>query len=162
MVARAYIALGGNLDGPLRHIKTALTELQDLAVHPLQHSALYRSAPHGPVAQPDYLNAVAALDTALDAGQLLTQLLAIEIRHGRIRTGERWGPRTLDLDLLLYDDMQCTDDNLSLPHPRLRERNFVLYPLYEIAPQLHIPGGGTLRELVRRCPAHGLTRLTDL
>ncbi|MCL5669612.1 MAG: 2-amino-4-hydroxy-6-hydroxymethyldihydropteridine diphosphokinase [Gammaproteobacteria bacterium] len=162
MTTRAYIALGSNLNDPLHHIKTALDELQSLDPHPLQHSALYRSAPHGPVAQPGYINAVAALDTALDAKQLLTRLLAIETRHGRIRTGERWGPRTLDLDLLLYGDMQCTDDTLSLPHPRLHERNFVLYPLYEIAPQLHIPGRGMLRELIRRCPAHGLTRLTGL
>jgi 2-amino-4-hydroxy-6-hydroxymethyldihydropteridine diphosphokinase len=160
MITRAYVALGGNLDDPLHHIKTALTELQDLAVQPSQHSALYRSAPQGPVAQPDYINAVAVVDTALDARQLLMHLLAIEIRHGRIRTGGRWGPRTLDLDLLLYGDMQCTDDTLSLPHPRLHERNFVLYPLYEIAPELFIPGHGALRKLVQRCPAHGLTRLT--
>ncbi len=161
MIARAYVALGGNLDDPLRHIKTALAELQDLAVHPLTHSALYRSAPHGPVAQPDYINAVAALDTALAPKQLLTQLLAIETSHGRIRTGERWGPRTLDLDLLLLGETQCTDDTLSLPHPRLHERNFVLYPLYEIAPELFIPGHGALRKLIRHCPAHGLTRLSD-
>lgn len=160
MLTRAYVALGSNLDEPLRHIKTALAELQDLAVHPLKHSALYRSAPHGPVPQPDYINAVAALDTSLDPKQLLKQLLAIETKHGRIRKGERWGPRTLDLDLLLFGETQCTDDVLSLPHPRLHERAFVLYPLYEIAPQLHIPGRGTLRELVRRCPAHELTRLT--
>ncbi|MEO5702351.1 MAG: 2-amino-4-hydroxy-6-hydroxymethyldihydropteridine diphosphokinase [Gammaproteobacteria bacterium] len=159
----AYIGLGSNLDNPRQHIIDALHELAVLATtRVVTHSALYVSKPVGPVSQPDYVNAVASLQTILSARQLLDCLLEIEGRHGRIRDSIRWGPRTLDLDLLLYGDVQTRDETLVLPHPRLQERNFVLIPLYEIAPQLVIPGQGALCDLVACCPADGLARLETI
>jgi len=116
----------------------------------------------GPQAQPDYLNAVAALDTRLAAEELLRELHLIEEQHGRERGPERWGPRTLDLDLLLYGDAQVEGDGLTVPHPGLPERNFVLYPLHEIAPQLHIPGAGSLQVLLERCSSLGLQAMPAL
>jgi len=106
--------------------------------------------------QPDYLNAVAAVDTRLTAPELLKELHLIEGLHGRVRGAERWVPRTLDLDLLLYGNSQMAGDVLTVPHPGLPERNFVLYPLHEIAPQLHIPGAGSLQTLLERCSSLGL------
>lgn len=158
----AYVGLGSNLDNPREKITSALQELSALPATRLEgHSALYASKALGPAGQPDYINAVAALQTRLPALQLLEHLLEIEARHGRIRDGSRWGPRTLDLDLLLYGDLQTQGEHLTLPHPQLHERNFVLYPLYEIAPQLVIPAYGTLSELVKLCPSAGLVRLTN-
>ncbi len=158
----AYVGLGGNLHNPRQTITSALQELSALpATHLEKHSALYASKALGPAGQPDYINAVAVLQTRLPALQLLEHLLEIEARHGRIRDGSRWGPRTLDLDLLLYGDLQTHDERLTLPHPRLHERNFVLYPLYEIAPQLVIPARGTLSELIKLCPPTGLVRLAN-
>jgi 2-amino-4-hydroxy-6-hydroxymethyldihydropteridine diphosphokinase len=95
----------------------------------------------------------------LSARELLAELLEIERQHGRIRTAQRWGPRTLDLDLLLYGDLQYQDDTVTLPHPRLHERSFVLCPLFDIAPDLVIPARGSIRELLKHCPEHTLTRL---
>ncbi|HLA74296.1 MAG TPA: 2-amino-4-hydroxy-6-hydroxymethyldihydropteridine diphosphokinase [Gammaproteobacteria bacterium] len=156
----AYIGLGSNLAHPPQQIRSALKELDILPdSRLLVCSPFYRSKPLGPPGQPDYINAVAALATALPALELLTGLLAIEDRHGRIRTEVRWGPRTLDLDLLLYGDRQTRDKVLTLPHPHLSERSFVLYPLYDIAPDLVIPGRGPLRELLQHCPRQELTQL---
>ena len=156
----AYVGLGSNLYNPRQQITDALQELTALpATRVAAHSALYQSKPVGPADQPDYVNAVAALHTALTARQLLDCLLEIEGQHGRIRDGSHWGPRTLDLDLLLYGDVQIQDENLIVPHPQLHERSFVLVPLYEIAPQLVIPGQGALRDLVACCPADGLVLL---
>ena len=156
----AYIGLGSNLAHPPQQIRSALKELDILPdSRLLVCSPFYRSKPLGPPGQPDYINAVAALATALPALELLTGLLAIEDRHGRIRTEVRWGPRTLDLDLLLYGDRQAHDKVLTLPHPHLSERSFVLYPLYDIAPDLVIPGRGPLRELLKHCPRQELTQL---
>lgn len=160
-MVRAYVGLGSNLDDPQAQIRQALHELDGLArVRLARVSSLYRSAPMGPAGQPDYLNAVAALDTSLDADELLLLLQGIEEFHHRVRNGERWGPRTLDLDLLLYGD-QCIDSaHLRVPHYGLAERNFVLYPLAEIAPpDLVVPGQGSLAELLARCPDTGLQRL---
>ena len=160
-MVRAYVGLGSNLDDPQAQIRQALRELGDLArVRLARVSSLYRSAPMGPAGQPDYLNAVAALDTSLDADELLLLLQGIEEFHHRVRNGERWGPRTLDLDLLLYGD-QCIDSaHLRVPHYGLPERNFVLYPLAEIAPpDLVVPGLGSLEALLARCPDTGLRRL---
>jgi 2-amino-4-hydroxy-6-hydroxymethyldihydropteridine diphosphokinase len=110
----------------------------------------------GPKDQPDFVNAVVALDTALAPHALLRELQAIECRHGRVRGTERWGPRTLDIDLLLYGDLQMEDELLTLPHPGLPERNFVLYPLHEIAPCLEIAGMASVSALISRCSAEGL------
>ena len=153
-MVRAYLGLGSNLADPLQQVARALDEL--LAIPQSQcvaRSRLYRSAPIGPHDQPDYINAVAALDTQLDARTLLHHLQHIEQLHGRVRDGERWGPRTLDLDLLLYGDEISSDDELTLPHPRAHERAFVLAPLYAIAPHSMIPGKGKVFDLLERCRA---------
>lgn len=110
----------------------------------------------GPADQPDYVNAVMAIDTALSPVSLLNALQAIETAAGRIRKGERWGPRTLDLDMLLYADEVIASERLIVPHPGMALREFVLYPLAEIAPDLMIPGLGSVGELVSRCPRRGL------
>ncbi len=147
----AYIGLGSNLADPQAQLQRAFVELAGLPQSRLRaQSSLYRSAPMGPQDQPDYVNAVAALETALSPLALLAELQALEHAHQRVR-GEYWGPRTLDLDLLLYADQRIDLPTLSVPHPGLYERNFVLYPLAEIAPGLDIPGFGALGELLARC-----------
>ncbi len=113
----------------------------------------------GPVGQPDFVNAVAAIDTRLDAHALLSDLQAIEQQQGRVRSGMRWGPRTLDLDLLLFGDKQINTGRLTVPHPGLLQRDFVLYPLYEIAPDLQFNSGELLAELVKEHPDNGLELL---
>jgi 2-amino-4-hydroxy-6-hydroxymethyldihydropteridine diphosphokinase len=156
----AYIGLGSNLADPARQIKVARAEIAALVhVQELAFSSLYRSPPMGPQNQPDYVNAVMAIATTLPALDLLRCLQHIEHEQGRIRTGERWGARTLDLDLLIYGDQQITVPDLIVPHPGLSERSFVLYPLFEIAPQLHVPGKGKLADLLAQCPLGGLERL---
>ena len=158
--ARAYIGIGGNLDDPLLQMRRAFRALRELpASRCVACSPLYRSAAvGGPSGQPDYLNAAAALDTTLAPDELLTALQAIETAQGRTRT-VRWGPRTLDLDLLLYDQLVLDEPRLTLPHPRLHERVFVLYPLYDIAPDLEIPGHGLLIDLLTKFPQTALVRL---
>ncbi|HEB92318.1 MAG TPA: 2-amino-4-hydroxy-6-hydroxymethyldihydropteridine diphosphokinase [Gammaproteobacteria bacterium] len=151
LVVTAYIGLGSNLADPQARLRCAFTELAQLPQSQLlAQSSLYRSAPLGPQDQPDYLNAVAALETALSPLALLAGLQAVETAQQRVR-GERWGPRTLDLDLLLYADRTIDLPTLTVPHRGLYERNFVLYPLAEIAPGLVIPGVGVLDELLARC-----------
>lgn len=158
---RVYIGLGSNINDPIAQIKTALVALNAIPeTCNVQHSSLYRSTPltldvnATAPSQPDYINAVAALDTRLEPMQLLAELQALEQRQGRTRGAQRWGARTLDLDLLLYADWQCKSEELTVPHPRLHERSFVLYPLFEIAPDLHVPGRGSVRDLAARCRIH--------
>ena len=115
----------------------------------------------GPQDQPDYLNAVAALETTLLPHELLDQLQAIETAQGRVRGATRWGSRTLDLDLLLYGNETINDERLVVPHPGMKARSFVLYPLYEIAPGLLLPGGETLASLLNNCPREGLKIYPD-
>lgn len=158
----AWIGLGSNLGDPRGAIERAFTELDALPASSLrERSRLYRSRPWGPVAQPDFLNAVAALDTGLAPEELLDELLGIEKRHGRER-GERWGPRTLDLDLLLYGEETISTPRLQVPHPRLAERAFVLVPLAELAPELEVPGEGTVAELLARVDADGVVALEEV
>jgi len=153
-VIQAYVGLGSNLNDPVRQVKTALAALHGIPeTRCVRQSSLYRSAPLGPSDQPDYINAVAMLDTRLSARQLLTELQAIERIHGRVRGAERWGPRTLDLDILLYGEMRLESEELTVPHPRLAERSFVLYPLCEIAPDLEVHGLGGIRQLMAACRA---------
>ena len=155
---RAYIGLGGNLEQPAERIRSARLAIQDLAgVQEAGFSSLYQSTPLGPQDQPDYVNAVMAIDVTLEPLDLLDRLQAIESAQGRVRVGERWGPRTLDLDILLYGDQILQLERLIVPHPGLASREFVLYPLEEIAPELRIPGLGLLSDLVRACPRRGLT-----
>lgn len=157
----AYVGLGGNLGQPISQVSQALLELSSLPDSELVvRSSLYRTRPVGPVDQPDYINAVAVLVTELAAEALLDALQALEARHGRIRDGERWGARTLDLDLLLYGDAVIASQRLQVPHPRMCQRAFVLYPLAEIAPKdLYIPGCGPLMALLERVPESGVERL---
>ncbi|GAB4515825.1 MAG: 2-amino-4-hydroxy-6-hydroxymethyldihydropteridine diphosphokinase [Sulfuricaulis sp.] len=150
--AHAYIGLGSNLDDPVAQVRsgvTALTRLDKTQVEAC--SSLYRTAPVGLRDQPDFVNAVCRVRTGLIPATLMRDLLEIERVHGRVRQGDRGGPRTLDLDLLLYDGQVIKTEELSVPHPRLHERAFVLYPLHEIEPDLIIPGHGALRELLAKC-----------
>ncbi|HEN46913.1 MAG TPA: 2-amino-4-hydroxy-6-hydroxymethyldihydropteridine diphosphokinase [Mizugakiibacter sp.] len=149
MKTLAYIGLGanlGNLEEQLRQAAGDLATLPDSRL--LAGSRLYRSPPWGSVSQPWYLNAVVAMETGLTAGDLLQSLLAIERRHGRVRGALRYGPRTLDLDLLLYGEVTIAVADLQVPHPRMGERTFVLRPLAELAPRLQIPGLGSISELL--------------
>jgi 2-amino-4-hydroxy-6-hydroxymethyldihydropteridine diphosphokinase len=156
----AYVGLGSNLDHPIDHVRGALAELGYLAgTRVVARSRLYRSPPAGPPDQPDYVNAVAGLLTQLAPAELLAALQAVERAHGRTRSGERWGPRTLDLDLLLHGDRVLNDAGLELPHPRMHERAFVLVPLAEIAPAARVPGHGLAAALAARSDQAGLTPL---
>lgn len=159
----AYVALGSNLDDPVAQVKRARYRLDAIPDSRLVAvSPLYRTAPVGPGDQPSYINAVAAMATALAPPTLLAYLLIIEAEQGRERR-ERWGPRTLDLDLLLVDDLCWNDKELVLPHPRLTERPFVLWPLYDISPQLRLPNGQPLASLLlATVPPTGLERLRNL
>lgn len=160
--AQVFVALGSNLDDPVAQVRSAFQDLDAIpASRCVRRSSLYRSVPIGPAGQPDYINAVAALETGLAPEELLDHLQAIERRHGRVRGAERWGPRTLDLDLLLYDDRVMQTERLTIPHPGLHLRAFVLYPLHEIAPGLRIPQRGSLDELIKQCPMEGLVRLGE-
>jgi 2-amino-4-hydroxy-6-hydroxymethyldihydropteridine diphosphokinase len=158
MLETAYIGLGSNLAEPLAQLRQARQALaQTAGLRERACSSFYRSAPMGPVDQPDYVNAVMAVATELPPHELLNTLQALESSQGRVRLGERWGPRTLDLDILLYGEMMIADPILTVPHPGLAQREFVLYPLQEIAPpDLCIPGLGLLSELTRHCPRRGL------
>ena len=157
---RCYIGLGSNLDAPREQVSRALQELATLPQSRLlAHSSLYRSDPMGPPDQPDYINAVALLESTLDADSLLTQLQTLERLHQRVRAGH-WGPRTLDLDLLLYGDQKIRSERLSVPHPGMRERNFVLWPLAELSPGLQLPDGSRLAELLTECPIGTLERIS--
>lgn len=151
MMVTAYIGLGANLDDPAAQVELAMDELARLPESGLTaRSSLFASAPVGYANQPDFINAVAALETQLSPRALLAALLGIEHHHGRNRTF-RNAPRTLDLDLLLYGAAHFHEENLTLPHPRMHERAFVLLPLLEIAPGLVIPGQGSAATLLALC-----------
>ena len=155
----AYIALGSNLREPVAQVEAAIEELAMLRDTRLAAvSSLYRSAPVGMLDQPDFINAVALVETELSPRQLLDELLAIEQRFARVR-GVKNGPRTLDLDIVLYGDSTCADDALEIPHPRMHERAFVLVPLAEIAPDVVVPGRGKVRDLASRVAADGIERI---
>lgn len=154
----AYIGIGSNLDDPLEHVTRAVSDLANIEhTRLIKNSRCYQSVPMGPKNQPDFINLVASLETQLPASKLLTSLQEIENAHGRVRTQQRWGPRTLDLDLLLFGSAWMHTEALRLPHPGITDRAFVLYPLQEIAPELVIPGRGHISELVMQCPRLGLT-----
>ena len=144
----AYIGVGSNLNDPVRQVRAAIVGLRELPhTRVTEASSLYRTAPVGAADQPDFVNAVVTLDTGLTPHSLLEALLVIEARHGRLR-GERNAARTLDLDLLLYADEVIAAPGLTLPHPRMHERAFVLLPLAEVAPQVAIPGHGPVAALL--------------
>lgn len=163
VMTSVYLGIGSNLQQPIQQVQQALQALTALPrTHLLAQSRLYRSDPMGPSDQPDYVNAVVALETDLPALKLLQLLQGIEHAQGRIRDGSHWGPRTLDLDILLYGDEFINHPQLQVPHPGLHVRNFVLYPLHEIAPDLVIQGLGALSALLAQCPADGLEPLDDV
>ena len=152
----AYIGLGSNLAGPRAQVERALERLARLPQSRLiRSSRLYRSAPWGVLDQPEFVNAVAAIETGLSPSALMQELLAIERDAGRDRNGERWGPRILDLDLLLYGALVFAEPGLQLPNPHLHERAFVLLPLAEIAPHLDVPGRGPIKTLLARVDTSG-------
>jgi 2-amino-4-hydroxy-6-hydroxymethyldihydropteridine diphosphokinase len=158
-VITAYIGLGSNQVGPRAQIDQAFAELDGLpATRLAARSPLYRSAPVDAPGQPDFVNAVAAVETELSAAQLLEALQAIESRHGRERN-YRNAPRTLDLDLLLFGDTALASPTLTLPHPRMHERAFVLRPLLDLDPRAEIPGRGAARALLRACTAQAIERI---
>jgi 2-amino-4-hydroxy-6-hydroxymethyldihydropteridine diphosphokinase len=160
MKLMAYIGIGSNLDDPVSQVKEALEELDGIPDSVLvSQSSLYASKPMGPADQPDYVNAVAALDTLLSPEELLQALQKIEQRLGREREGEKWGPRIIDLDLLLYGKKTIKTDTLTVPHPGLHERDFVIIPLAEIAGNLNIPGKGLLSTLIAACENHSVRKL---
>ncbi|MGO1617062.1 MAG: 2-amino-4-hydroxy-6-hydroxymethyldihydropteridine diphosphokinase [Oceanisphaera sp.] len=155
-----FIGLGANLQQPLVQISAAQHALAELAkAGTLQHSPLYQSQPMGPADQPLYTNGVSVFDTALSPLALLDALQAIEQAQGRVRKDERWGPRTLDLDILLYGDLIMDEPRLTVPHYGMKQREFVLYPLADLAPDLILPCGSVLAELIQACPTNGLTLL---
>ncbi|GAB2605108.1 2-amino-4-hydroxy-6-hydroxymethyldihydropteridine diphosphokinase [Nitrincola alkalisediminis] len=156
---RCYIGIGSNLDVPLEQVKQALLELRELPESTLiQHSSLYLSAPVGPQDQPDFVNAVAEINTHLEAHALLDELQALEQGHRRVRV-QHWGPRTLDLDLLIYGNESIQTERLQVPHPFMTERNFVVYPLAEIAPDFIFPDKTPLSDYLANCPMGKLKQI---
>ncbi|WIO73783.1 2-amino-4-hydroxy-6-hydroxymethyldihydropteridine diphosphokinase [Porticoccaceae bacterium LTM1] len=155
----AYLSLGSNLDNPRQQVEEALHAIAELpATDLLKVSPWYRTKAIGPGEQPDYVNGVCAIETDLSPLELLHALQSIELSQGRERN-IRWGARTLDIDILLYDDQQISSDELEVPHPRMVDRNFVLIPLADIVHGLHMPDGTTLSQLLANCPADGIVRL---
>ena len=153
----SYIAIGSNQKDPVQQAKKAFTALELLPkTKLLSCSSLYCSTPMGPQDQPDYINAVAKLNTELSALELLDALQQIELTQGRERKAERWGPRTLDLDILLYGEQKIDNDRLTIPHYGMKVREFVLYPLLEIVEDLVLPDGSVLSQLVAACDRNGL------
>ncbi|KUM38776.1 2-amino-4-hydroxy-6-hydroxymethyldihydropteridine pyrophosphokinase [Pseudomonas sp. EpS/L25] len=157
---RVYLGLGSNLAEPRRQLDAALDALAALPASQLVAvSAFYASDPLGPPDQPRYVNAVAALDTELAPLALLDATQAIERQQGRVRKDERWGPRTLDIDILLFGERLIDEPRLQVPHYHLHARAFVLYPLADLAPALRLPDGRHLPDLLAACPFAGLERL---
>lgn len=158
----AYIGIGSNLEGPRSQVLRAWERLAGLPdTRAVLCSPLYRSRPLGPRAQPEYVNAVAGVLTRLDARALLGELKAIERDFGRPPQGPRWGPRIIDLDLLVLGRERHSGPDLTVPHPGIVERGFVLYPLADLAPDLDVPGLGRVTELKARVAPEGLWRLEE-
>lgn len=159
---QAYVALGANLGDPQRQVRDAMQALDALAhTRVTARSPLYLTPPWGVTEQPAFVNAVAGVETSLSARDLLAALQELESRAGRTRDGQRWGPRVLDLDLLLYGNAHLHEDQLDIPHPRLADRAFVLLPLADIAGGLDVPGLGRVADLLARVDASGCRRLQD-
>jgi 2-amino-4-hydroxy-6-hydroxymethyldihydropteridine diphosphokinase len=156
-----FIGLGSNLGDPVAQIRSAM---QALAAMPetrlVRRSSLYRNPPSGYLDQPEFVNAAAQIETRLEPRELLEQLLAIERVHGRVRDLPN-GPRTLDLDILLYGERTVREPRLTIPHPRMLERAFVLVPLAEIAPEAVVPGRGRIADLAAKLDASGMVKLSD-
>ncbi len=153
----AYIGLGSNLSQPEQQIRQAIHELKQLVNCRVEKlSSLYFSRPMGPQDQPDYMNAVVMLSTSLSPLELLDQLQAIENKAGRIRKDNRWGPRVLDLDILLFDNLTIDTERLTIPHYGLKDREFVLLPLAEISENIQLPDGDNITTLAKNIANNGL------
>jgi 2-amino-4-hydroxy-6-hydroxymethyldihydropteridine diphosphokinase len=156
----AYVGVGSNLDDPPLQVRRALQALLQLPrTRLVRESSLYGSRPWGLSEQPDFVNAVAGLLTQLPVRTFFDALQALQGQLGRVPSSVRWGPRRIDLDLLLFDQMRLQTPELTLPHPGVVSRSFVLYPLYEVAPGLRVPGGLRIAELLERVDASDLWRL---
>ncbi|MGF1696680.1 2-amino-4-hydroxy-6-hydroxymethyldihydropteridine diphosphokinase [Vibrio lamellibrachiae] len=157
-MAIVYIAIGSNLADPVGQANGAIEALKHLPKSTLlSASQLYSSSPMGPQDQPDYINAVVAIETQLTPLELLDCTQTIELEQGRVRKDERWGPRTLDLDIILYGNDVIDSERLIVPHYGMKEREFVLYPLAEIAPNLTLPDGTELQHLLSKVDRNGLS-----
>ncbi|MDM2734039.1 2-amino-4-hydroxy-6-hydroxymethyldihydropteridine diphosphokinase [Citrobacter sp. Ct235] len=144
-----YIALGSNLASPLEQVNAAVNAIRELPEsRVIAVSSFYRTPPLGPQDQPDYLNAAVALETTLEPETLLDHTQRIELQQGRVRKAERWGPRTLDLDIMLFGDRIINSERLTVPHYDMKNRGFMLWPLFEIAPDLHFPDGISLQQVL--------------
>lgn len=162
MNACAYVGLGSNLGQPVLQIRRGYEALAALPESRLvAESPLYKNDAVGPTPQPPFVNGVAEIETALSPHELLNALLETERAMGRMRDGSRWGPRTIDLDLLTYGDCEIDDENLTLPHPEMSRRRFVLLPLSDIAPCLVIPGCGPIDTLLAQAPPHPMRRCSS-
>lgn len=156
----AYVGIGSNLDDPERQVRRAIEALASMPETRLvRASRLFRTAPWGRTDQPGFVNAAAEIATTLEPRDLLDALLEIERAQGRHRDGTRWGPRTLDLDILLYGERVIDEPGLAIPHPHLAERAFVLLPLSDLDAALHVPGGGRISELLRAVDTNGVSPL---
>ncbi len=161
-MTHVYLGLGSNLEVPIEKLRVARNEIATASgISEIRFSSLYRSPPMGSENQPDYINAVMAIETDLSPLELLATTQKIENENGRIRS-ERWGARTLDIDILLFGDEVLNFSKLIVPHYGIAERAFVLYPLFEIAPDLNIPERGKLADLITDFPLSGLERLSDV
>ena len=158
-MAEVYIALGSNMHDPQKQLDSALQSLSaEPEIELARVSHRYQTPPIGP-AQPDYINAAAQLHTILSPESLLNSLQKIEQQQDRVRT-LHWGPRTLDLDILIYDDLVLETERLTIPHPRMTERAFVLLPLADINPDLTLPCGKTVRQLLANCSLQGIVKVS--
>lgn len=156
---RVYLALGSNLADPLHQVQSALNALAAIPDTTLvTTSSLYRTPPYGPPDQPDFLNAAVALDTALDAEALLDHSQRIELEQGRVRKAHRWGPRTLDLDIMLFGSQTLNTPRLTVPHYDMHNRAFMLLPLLEIAPGLCLPDGTKLADVLAHLDTRAISR----
>lgn len=160
-MAQVYIALGSNLQHPMEQISLAIAVLRrHQAIRLKAVSPRYQSAALGPGEQPDYINAVVQVETELPPLELLAELRRLETAQGRKRR-ERWGPRTLDLDILLYDQIQLCEPELTIPHPRMHTRNFVLLPLSDLEPGITLPDGTKLATLLAKCSRQGIVKIAE-
>ncbi len=159
----AWIGLGSNLNDPESQVRGTLNAFRHhKSISLLRTSAMYRNPPMGPANQPDFVNAVAMIETGLSPRELLDELLCMESERGRIREpGSHWGPRAIDLDILLYDDRQIDQPDLKIPHPGISQRNFVLFPLLEAEPDLWIPGIGKVKDIAAGHDSTALIRIDE-
>ena len=159
---KAWLGLGSNLQQPVAQLQQAIKRLDEAnGLEILRASCFYRTPPWGDEQQDDFINAVVQIETSLDPIVLLRVLQSIENVMGRQRSGRRWGPRKIDIDLLLYGKQQCQSAELEIPHPRLFERAFVLKPLSELDAELEIPGHGTVGYLLQNLDCSGIFRLKN-